>query len=373
MRLPRELDISSKYLFLIVTLLLSQGHSYTLATHQVIQQKADNAHAFPWSLMRPDIHVRSKKSIISKRTNTHDDSPTYISDCVQVISRPGTYVVRPGIGSNRSCGVYVAAGHNEVITIDFSIVDVSCRKDGVVVFFDGWEMNGRMFPSIDDHILALPQRVVEMCKERMPARHKLRLRSSQNAAIIQYRIPVKDEGFIFRVSVEENPDPCNILMTEDELITLSNAGRTRNCSLTNILFPVNLKLFQFQIGEPRTQVGMVSPCTSGDYVNFGGSSHLDPSDLDVYESVCGREPDPAKMGLTVLCESSTVRLVSSGNYENSITVFAKEAEEKDLDYEKNIIMICPNYAIQAAKKKWAEPVETKKQVYDFSSFIILQK
>lgn len=48
-------------------------------------------------------------------------------------------------------------------------------------------------------------------------------------------------------------------------------------------------------------------------------------------------------GLTILCDSSSVRLVSSGKYDNSVTVLVKEATDTDIDYAKNVIMMCPGF------------------------------
>ena len=48
-------------------------------------------------------------------------------------------------------------------------------------------------------------------------------------------------------------------------------------------------------------------------------------------------------GLTILCDSSSIRLVSSGMYENVVTVSIKEAGEEDMNYEENIIMLCPGF------------------------------
>ena len=56
----------------------------------------------------------------------------YLTECVQVIANPGTYVVRPGIGTSRACGVYVAGLHDETITIDVSHVGVSCESGGLI-------------------------------------------------------------------------------------------------------------------------------------------------------------------------------------------------------------------------------------------------
>ena len=132
-------------------------------------------------------------------------------------------------------------------------------------------------------------------------------------------------------------------MLEDKrLFTLTNAGEARNCSLTSVFTP-NLKLIQFQIGPPPMTTGLLSPvsashksptstnfsenihwcvkthinfsftihcillpllrdslfsnffqCFGTDYVDIGGTSTLDPTNMEVKENICGREPEPAK-------------------------------------------------------------------------------
>jgi len=306
---------------------------------------------FPWPLMDPSKYrdsLRTKRGRSSgsgkRRRNYLDPNPNFIRECVQVVASPGTYVVRSGEQSSEACGVYIAGLHDEEIIVDISFVDVTCRSGGLVAFFDGWEMNGHIFPSEYDHKLHLNERVVQLCKETFPRSHKLRLRSSQNVALLQYKIPQAGQGFIFRVSMTVNKDPCNVLVTEDQsLFTLNNNGMARNCSLTAVLSPPNLKLVQFGIGEPMPDDGLKSLCSSEDYMDVGGASNLDPARMEVKESICGREPEPAKMGLTILCDSSSVRLVSSGKFENSVTVHVQEARDEDMNYDKNIVMMCPGY------------------------------
>ena len=41
-------------------------------------------------------------------------------------------------------------------------------------FFDGWEMNGYIFPAESDHEHHLEDRVVSLCKETFPTRRNLR-------------------------------------------------------------------------------------------------------------------------------------------------------------------------------------------------------
>ena len=61
----------------------------------------------------------------------------FFSDCVQVIANPGTYVVQARHGSNAPCGVYIAGLHNEIINVEISLVDVTCKTGGLmaVIFF----------------------------------------------------------------------------------------------------------------------------------------------------------------------------------------------------------------------------------------------
>ena len=56
----------------------------------------------------------------------------FLSDCIQVVANPGTYIVRPGLPSERACGVYIAGLHDELITIDITYFDVTCSSDGIV-------------------------------------------------------------------------------------------------------------------------------------------------------------------------------------------------------------------------------------------------
>ena len=73
-------------------------------------------------------------------------------------------------------------------------------------FFDGWEMNGKVFPNEYDHASPMSSRAQEMCgraEERitMPTMY-----SSQNAALVHFRVPNPGQGFAFRVSFVQNPD-----------------------------------------------------------------------------------------------------------------------------------------------------------------------
>lgn len=74
-------------------------------------------------------------------------------------------------------------------------------------FVDGWELNGQYFPGVRDHELDLSQRITEFCNDNShwPLKPFRRVyRSSQNAALLQYRIPIRG-SFVASVRFVDNP------------------------------------------------------------------------------------------------------------------------------------------------------------------------
>lgn len=69
-------------------------------------------------------------------------------------------------------------------------------------------MNGKYFPNEIDHHLPLDKRVHEFCNKNAewPMRQmRKRFQSNQNAALLQYRIPVRG-SFVASVKFIENPE-----------------------------------------------------------------------------------------------------------------------------------------------------------------------
>jgi len=141
------------------------------------------------------------------------------------------------------------------------------------------------------------------------------------------------------------------------LFTLKNKiGTKRNCSLTTLLFPASFSLLSLNVGSPsspfsgrqRRETGdrLISSQCFPDFVEFGGSPELDSSHLSTSETLCGTQstkgPEQSK-NLTVLCGSSTVRLVSSGKFNNEVVVLVKAATEEDLDFQRNMVITCPEF------------------------------
>ncbi|XP_034489398.1 corticotropin-releasing factor-binding protein-like, partial [Drosophila innubila] len=90
------------------------------------------------------------------------------------------------------CGLYVIGEPDTIVEITMKHYDVNCESGGLMAFVDGWELNGEYFPAVKDHHRVLEERVYEFCnnnKQWPRFSNKKFFRSSQNAALLQYRIP----------------------------------------------------------------------------------------------------------------------------------------------------------------------------------------
>ncbi|KAJ8961920.1 hypothetical protein NQ318_021539, partial [Aromia moschata] len=189
---------------------------------------------------------------------------------------------------------------------------------------DGWELNREFFPSPRDHPKPMNSRFTEFCGQR---KIKQVFVSSQNVALIQYRMPARGTSFSFSVRFVKNPNPCNVLFQTDDIYTLKNYGKRSNCSVTT-LFPAAVKVAALDVGvtpsdgrgieiETGTIHKVRSECQKrglDDYVQIGGSPGLDNGNLQLADSVCGLDSRAGKRLERIACEVTTVRLVSSGAF-----------------------------------------------------------
>ena len=87
-------------------------------------------------------------------------------------------------------------------------------------------MNGKVFPSEFDHALPMASRAQEMCGRAEERVNLPTMYSSQNAALLQFRVPNRGGGFAFRVSFVHNPEResafsyPNLCLNSNELIHL---------------------------------------------------------------------------------------------------------------------------------------------------------
>lgn len=265
-----------------------------------------------------------------------------ISECVHVASEEGDYSYKKTTNSEETsttvCGLYILTDADKVVEISMKYLDASCDAGALMAFFDGWELDGKYFPNEIDHEKSLSQRSHEFCTNNAewPFRQlRKRFRSSQNAALLQYRIPVRG-SFVATVKFIENPEPCHVLVEGTApFYSLSNHGGKRNCTLSAMYESV-ITLRAVNIGPDQTSVTYDCDKTR-DHLAIGGSNSLETSNMELSTAVCGHSehigPEQA-----IFCPVTTIRLVSHGNYNNQVVLTIRKANENDIDIAT---LICP--------------------------------
>ncbi|KAH8271345.1 hypothetical protein KR018_007349 [Drosophila ironensis] len=254
------------------------------------------------------------------------------------------------------CGLYVIGEPDTIVEITMKHYDANCETGALMAFVDGWELNGEYFPGIKDHHRPLEERVYEFCNNyrqwwvavrnmksanlyvhplthlRPRLANKKFFRSSQNAALLQYRIPARG-SFVANVRFHKITQPCNVLVQDTAAIyKMTNFGQARNCTIS-ALFPAVVSLANLRIGGKtvRAQQKVNYDCQMpSDRLEIGGSAGLDSMSLELASSVCGASSEPGPEQ-AIFCGVSTVRLVSSGRFQNQAAIVLRKAEEQDVD------------------------------------------
>ncbi|XP_016988280.2 corticotropin-releasing factor-binding protein [Drosophila rhopaloa] len=233
------------------------------------------------------------------------------------------------------CGLYVIGEPDTIVEITMKHYDANCETGALMAFVDGWELNGEYFPGIKDHHRPLEERVYEFCnnyRQWPRVSNKKFFRSSQNAALLQYRIPVRG-SFVANVRFHKITQPCNVLVQDTAaMYKMTNFGQARNCTIS-ALFPAVVSLASLRIGgkSVRAQQKVNYDCQlPSDRLEIGGSAGLDSIGMEQASAVCGASSEPGPEQ-AMFCGVSTVRLVSSGRFQNQAAIILRKAEEQDID------------------------------------------
>lgn len=255
-----------------------------------------------------------------------------ITECTFVYSEEGEFYLDFEGDPTRVCGAMFIAPPNQRIQLRLTL-DVPCSTGGLVSVTDGWDYQNQYLPQTHDHPKPDGERHTSLCG----VEHTQVFEASQNAAQVSYILPA---GGRFAVSVRfvRNTSPCSVLSEGNEVITLRNFGKRRNCTVTTI-FPSELRILQLQVGvnekhpnmEPET--GTIHKCEKrglDDFVQVTGLGFATElaAPVTVFGSVCGLDTSAGRP-MSVLCGALNVRLVSSGRYDNAVTVYLKRLETED--------------------------------------------
>uniref|UniRef100_A0A087X606 Corticotropin-releasing factor-binding protein n=1 Tax=Poecilia formosa TaxID=48698 RepID=A0A087X606_POEFO len=241
--------------------------------------------------------------------------------CLDMLATEGyfTFVAsRPQL----ACAAFIIAEPSEVISMELSDVSIDCSAGDFIKIFDGWVLKGEKFPSSNDHPLLPHERYTDYCSS---AASTLSGRSSQNVAMIFFRIHSPDSGFTLAVKKVHNPfrESCNTipLFRESKFTRLMPIHSNSVCLKVNIpatLQSVSGLSLETLNGQINVQRQMWPGCSgSGDYVELLGGNGVDTSKMFPVADLCFSLSGLAQM--KICCDNSVVRLVSSGNYINRVT------------------------------------------------------
>ncbi|KAG5841200.1 corticotropin-releasing factor-binding protein-like [Anguilla rostrata] len=249
--------------------------------------------------------------------------------CLDMLSVEGQFIFsadRPQL----NCAAYFIAEPGEVISVEFSAVDIDCRRGDFLKVFDGWFLKGEKFPSNEDHPLPLPERYVDYCDTGMPRRV---VRSSQNVAMIFFRVHSPESGFTITVRKLINPFPCNIIsQTREGSFTMVIPHQRTNCSFS-IIYPVEIQIEELSLGRLGSNDAPVKRSVpgcggTGDFVELLGGNGVDTAKMFPVADICYSLKGPAQ--LKVGCDNAVMRLVSSGKFINRVTFQYRPLDHHEL-------------------------------------------
>ncbi|KAM8827691.1 corticotropin-releasing factor-binding protein isoform 2-T2 [Spinachia spinachia] len=230
--------------------------------------------------------------------------PLRCLDMVAVEGRFSFTADSPQLG----CATFLVAEPDQLISVHVERVHIDCSGGDFVTVFDGWVMKGEKFPSSQDHPLPASERYVDFCDSPRSS-----VRSSQNVAMVFFRLHAAGSGFALTVRKHANPFPCNVISRAMEgSYTMVIPQQRRNCSFS-IIYPVEIDVSEFSVGHGSEHPKSSSSpgcAQSGDFVQLLGGSGIDTSKLLPITDVCASFGGPTRV--KVGCDNAAVRMVSSG-------------------------------------------------------------
>ncbi|CAK6963556.1 corticotropin-releasing factor-binding protein [Scomber scombrus] len=246
--------------------------------------------------------------------------------CLDMVAVEGQFTFtaeRPQL----SCAAFFIAEPNEVISVDYDSVDIDCRGGDFITVFDGWVMKGEKFPSSQDHPLPVYERYVDYCDSGSLRRSVL---SSQNVAMIFFRIHNPGSGFTLTIRKVINPFPCNVISQSPEgSYSVVIPQQHRNCSFS-IIYPVAIDISEFSLGHHNNlpKRSMMGCADSGDFVQLLGGNGIDTSKLLPITDLCISFTGPTHMKIG--CDNTVVRMVSSGRFVNRVSFSYRLLDSQEL-------------------------------------------
>ncbi|XP_032133732.1 corticotropin-releasing factor-binding protein isoform X1 [Sapajus apella] len=302
-----------------------------LSLREGVGRKAQDFRSRAQQLQRQGQHVTQLQTSVSLRSHLPDGSKRgkpVPRGCLDMLSLQGQFTFtadRPQL----HCAAFFISEPEEFITIHYDLVSIDCQGGDFLKVFDGWILKGEKFPSSQDHPLPTAERYIDFCESGLSRRS---IRSSQNVAMIFFRVHEPGNGFTLTIKTDPNLFPCNVIsQTPNGKFTLVVPHQHRNCSFS-IIYPVVIKISDLTLGHlnglqlKKSSAG----CEGiGDFVELLGGTGLDPSKMMPLADLCYPFHGPAQM--KVGCDNTVVRMVSSGKHINRVTFEYRQLEPYELE------------------------------------------
>ncbi|XP_042304113.1 corticotropin-releasing factor-binding protein [Sceloporus undulatus] len=251
--------------------------------------------------------------------------------CIDMLSIEGQFTFTAD-QPQLHCATFFIGDPQELIMMDFDFINIDCQAGDFLKVFDGWILKGEKFPSSLDHPLPTSERYVDFCED---GHIRSTIRSSQNVAMIFFRIHEPGNGFTITVRKKPNLFPCNVIsQTPAGRFTMLIPHQHRNCSFS-IIYPVMIKISDLMLGHLNgLHLKRPSAGCGGerDFVELLGGNGLDPSKMFPLADLCHSFHGPAQMKIG--CDNTVLRMVSSGKHINRVTFEYHQLEQHDLETRK---------------------------------------
>uniref|UniRef100_A0A5F9CWU7 Corticotropin-releasing factor-binding protein n=1 Tax=Oryctolagus cuniculus TaxID=9986 RepID=A0A5F9CWU7_RABIT len=205
--------------------------------------------------------------------------------CVDALSLQGQFTFtadRPQL----HCAVFLIAEPGELLTVRVDRASLDCPGGDLLKVFDGWILKGEKFPSSQDHPLPTPARYMDFCTGGLSGQS---VTSSQNVAMILFRVHDPGNGFTVTVRTDPNLFPCNVVSpTPSGRFTLVVPRQRRNCSFS-VVYPVVIRISDLALGRVgglHVQLPSAGCGGTGDFVELLGGTGLDPSKMTPLADLC---------------------------------------------------------------------------------------
>ncbi|XP_017543922.2 corticotropin-releasing factor-binding protein [Pygocentrus nattereri] len=245
--------------------------------------------------------------------------------CLDMVAVEGQFTFtadRPQL----NCAAFFIGEPTDIISIEYDSVNINCRGGDFIKVFDGWVMKGEKFPSSQDHPLPLYERYSDYCDsgEAQPI-----VRSSQNVAMVFFRLHQSGSSFTITFRKVLNPFPCNVIsQTPEGRFSMVIPQQHRNCSYS-IIYPVEIQIGELSLGHHNDLKRSVPGCAgAGDFVELLGGNGVDTSKMFPMADLCYSFNGPAQ--LKVGCDNTVVRMVSSGKFVNRVTFQYRLLDHQEL-------------------------------------------